>query len=241
MTKSSVACELCIEALVKTGKATFWTFTFDTGFALGDMGSDHEEAAEQWDKCLRAFRKARPDLAGVRVFEPHKNGRLHIHAVLNGYLPIGWVKAFASQFGFGRINCKKAEKGLDGYLSKYLRKGLKVRHRHFRKGRRLWASFGKFGGKSLVKNIEVESNYGTFFRWWSELPAKRAEIFFISVERSLQGKFGTPMLPSFPPQLGTRGQRWHWGKRIYNAAQFWKLNASEAVLSRFSDAMAVVP
>jgi len=242
MTKSSEACSRSIEALVATGTATFWTFTFDPGFVLGYMGVDHDESADQWDKCLRALRKAKPDLAGIRVFEAHKNGRLHIHAFFNGHLPIRWVKALASRFGCGRINCKKAYQGLGEYLSKYLRKGQKMRHRNFRKGRRLWGNFGKFSGKRLVSDIEVESTYGTFLKWWLALSEEEAEKFFFAVSLGIQGWFhARPLLPWIVLKLATRGQRWWWGKRLYYGAGFWKDVAAYSVLCQFPDALRVIP
>ena len=241
MNKSAAACTFNAELLIETGKATFWTFTFDPGYEEGDMGWDHEEGAKLWDKCLRAMRRKNPDLAGMRVFEPHANGRLHIHAIFNQRVPIRWMKSMARPYGFGRISCTQIQKeegsGLPDYLAKYMQKGQRDRQR-LRKGRRLWATFGKLPQRSLVKNIEIDSLDSRFFRWWLKLSLKEACAFYACVIPSLFGRYHETLPLAAIPKLSTRGQRWHWGQRLLMASQIWKSQNEIAASQRFPGAFA---
>ncbi len=226
MRKSAVACTFTAEHIIEAGGSTWWTFTFDPGFKAGDVGLNHDWGADQWDRCLRALRREYSNLGGIRVFEPHKDGRLHIHVIFNRRLPIQHVRRLSRRYGFGRINCKQVvtneSTGLAHYLTKYLRKTHADRHEHFRKGRRLWASFGKLPNKSLVKNIRCDSPSSRFLKWWFRAPLQVAEDFFC---RTIPWSFSTTEGQILPrqslPKLKTHGQRWRWSDRIYVAFSIW--------------------
>lgn len=145
----------------------FWTFTFAEVLDL-------KEAVKRWHRFLSdhdGLRKSFPGVQGVRVYELHPgkppdyfSHGLHVHAVLNQFLPVDQVRAIAERKGFGRIHVKKVPRESAKYLAKYLGK---KRPECFA-GMRLWAPFGKLDS-TKVRDIEVSSRWGDTYRLLAQL------------------------------------------------------------------------
>lgn len=155
MTNSSLACEWNLEAVFEERKtAYFWTFTFVEVLDL-------EEACRRWGKLADWFKWFfKGTVWGVRVYELHDEHGLHVHAVVNRRVRVELVRPASERLGFGRIHVKRVDRKGARYLLKYL--GKQYRDPCLR-GRRMWACFGGWQGRSrtLVKNI-VKRNARTF-------------------------------------------------------------------------------
>jgi hypothetical protein len=95
-----------------------------------------EDWAAAWDKFRRLCAKAGVDLLYVAVLEPHKKGNFHLHAAVNGYLPINtlrgiWLACCGNGVkGSGNVDVKyrqdlsedKRRSGVAKYISKYISK-----------------------------------------------------------------------------------------------------------------------
>jgi hypothetical protein len=138
--KSKLAFQWTIDTM--NADVYFWTFTFAEVLGIKD-------AVKRWHRFLSdrdGLRKTFPGVQGVRVYELHP-GRpplflshgLHIHAVVNQFLPVDDVRAIAAKKGFGRIHVQKIPREASKYLAKYLSK----RRPECFAGMRLWAPFGK--------------------------------------------------------------------------------------------------
>jgi len=148
MTKTAFALQLLCESVIAKGRATFWTFTFPE-MVRPSIG------ARMWSALCKSLVR-RLHIWGVRVFELHEAGGLHVHLLVSGRMPIGVVRYLAEKAGFGRIHVEKCFKGsLPKYLSKYLMKQARESSLY---GKRLWAAVGKWPvDRAYVRDIRVES------------------------------------------------------------------------------------
>jgi len=178
MTSSAAALIMSVRSLVSQSKDIyFWTFTYSEAL-------DFKDASKRWNHFNTVLKRKFQQVQGVRVFELHADltktlpegtnqhgdavsnatHGLHVHALLNTYLPVEQVRKIAEKCGFGRINVKKADdlsepERLANYLAKYLRKGLATRPKGL-KGLRLWATFGTWPkGHTRVKDIEKNTSF----------------------------------------------------------------------------------
>jgi hypothetical protein len=96
----------------------------------------------------------------IRVYELHDEHGLHIHWLVDRFLPVQVVRRIAKRHGFGRIHAKRCGKWVGDYLAKYLSKEVRAA---CLKGKRLWAGFGN-ATWCRVKDINVRSWLGEEYR-----------------------------------------------------------------------------
>lgn len=80
-----------------------------------------------WNKLRCRMNRAAPGTQYFLVPEPHKDGRLHLHAIVSCDLPKRWWKDNARSCGFGYQNDVQevvSIGGVVGYVSKYMSKML---------------------------------------------------------------------------------------------------------------------
>lgn len=149
--KRYCAAEFNLKELRKhASKLYMWTLTFPY-FATAETSRDVVRQFIQWAN--------RHGANGVRVYEKHRSGSLHIHIVMDRYFYVRTVRQYWESLGGGRIHVKILNPDDAGlYIAKELMKvGQKM---GFPKGTRLYATFGncwKEIGKSLVNSIRFES------------------------------------------------------------------------------------
>ena len=161
--KTQLAFEWSMDELYKVSEQNgrrlyFWTFTFKECLDL-------EVATKLWSKLLSTLRMTGHRMFGVRRFELHPNGHgLHVHCLLDARLDVNKIRPIAQKIGFGRIHVVrlglKAFEKTKEYLIKYLSK---EDREPCMKGKRLWATCGKFKGVR-VNRIEVISPFVSFFK-----------------------------------------------------------------------------
>ena len=96
--RRQIACEFNLVALKKGVKQLYmWTPTFPF-FARPESVRDQTRQLIQWFN--------RHGATGVRVYEMHKSGSLHLHIVLDKALWVGDVRSFWQSIGGGRIHVK---------------------------------------------------------------------------------------------------------------------------------------
>jgi hypothetical protein len=147
VTKSGIACEFSIKALLKDHKIAYlWTFTFAEVLP-------EDVAAWMWSRLAQDLRR-QVGFYGVRCFELHPGGHgLHIHFVTPRRYDVNHVRHYSDLHGFGRINVKRMPASAAGYIAKYLQKASRC---PALKGKRLWSCVG-FKEGSKVKNIVIDS------------------------------------------------------------------------------------
>jgi len=90
---------------------------------------------DAWGKLYWRLKRAAPGVQYFMVPEPHKDGRLHLHAIVSCDLPKRWWKDNARASGFGYQNDVQevvSVGGVVGYVSKYMSKMLQFTN--FQKG-----------------------------------------------------------------------------------------------------------
>lgn len=129
-----------------------WTFT------LAEV-LDIKATRKRWNYLLTLIKRRWPKLAGLRVFELHKNHGIHVHLVTNRWIDVNVARALAKQAGWGRIHVTRIPSERAGYLAKYLSK-----HRpECLKGWRLWAGFGEWEW-TRVKDVVFNSLFCRIYR-----------------------------------------------------------------------------
>lgn len=151
------AAEFNLTALRASSKNLYmWTFTFP-------YFAEAESVREMVRRMVQALN--RWGAVGVRVYEHHKSGSLHIHVVCNKFFWVGRVRSYWQDLGGGRVHVKFLNPDDSGlYITKELMK--KRQKTGFPKGTRVYAAFGRGWdviGKSLVGNIRFESSGFTMF------------------------------------------------------------------------------
>jgi hypothetical protein len=152
--KSHIALKFNVEKLFEGPESGvyFWTSTFREVLTI-------KQASRKWSAfakdLVREF-----GVSGVRVYELHDEHGLHIHWLVNRFLPVQIVRRIAERHGFGRIHAKRCGKWVGDYLAKYLSKEVRAK---CLKGKRLWAGFGSTTW-CRVKDINVRSWLGDEYR-----------------------------------------------------------------------------
>jgi hypothetical protein len=144
MTKSKAAYLFATQTLGKDS-LYMWTFTFAEVLNIKDT-------RKRWNYLLTLMKRRWPKLAGLRVFELHKNHGLHVHLVTNRWIDVNVARKLAKKAGWGRIHVMRIPPERASYLAKYLSK---QRPECF-KGWRLWAGFGEWEW-TKVKDIVFDS------------------------------------------------------------------------------------
>jgi len=88
-----------------------------------------------WNKLRCRLNRAAPGTQYFMVPEPHKDGRVHLHAIVSCDLPKKWWKDSARSCGFGYQNDVQevvSVGGVVGYVSKYM--GKMLQFTNFQKG-----------------------------------------------------------------------------------------------------------
>jgi len=133
-----------------TSRLFMWTFTFP-------YFASPEASREMVRRLIQHLR--RKGASGVRVYEQHKSGSLHIHLVIDKYFHVNPVRHYWQSLGGGRIHCKFLSPSDAGqYITKELSKT--SQRFSFKKGTRVYATFGdiwKTIGKTLVNMVRFES------------------------------------------------------------------------------------
>jgi hypothetical protein len=92
-----------------------WTFTFAAVL-------DVKATRKKWNHLLTLLKRRWPKLAGLRVFELHKNHGLHVHLVTNRWIDVNVARELAFLAGWGRIHVMRIPPERASYLAKYLSK-----------------------------------------------------------------------------------------------------------------------
>lgn len=152
MKKTHVAFRFNVD-LLKGRSLYLWTFTQPECV-------DVDYAVRAWAALLRDLIR-HLGFRGVRVFEMHQSHGLHVHVLTDVRYDVDLVRVWSRHWGWGRIHVKKIPREKGHYLGKYLSKG--DRPECF-KGRRLWATFGKWAVKSLVASVVCYSSWYLAYR-----------------------------------------------------------------------------
>ena len=179
MSPSCAALCLSVRTLVATNASIFfWTFTFEDAI-------DFKEASRRWNYLNTVLQRKYKGIQGVRVYELHGSPRglsdgvdeygdnqcsgthgIHVHCLINQYLPIEELRKIAKVCRFGRIHVAQATdlsspERLANYLAKYLRKAQGTRPKGL-KGFRLWGAIGKWQ-KTKVIDIKKDTPFKEFY------------------------------------------------------------------------------
>jgi hypothetical protein len=148
--KSRTAFKFNVERLFESSQlgVYFWTSTFRKVITV-------KEASKRWSAFAKDIVREL-ELYGLRVYELHDEHGLHIHWVVDRFVPVQVVRSIAQRHGFGRIHVKRCGKWIADYLAKYLSKEVRAA---CLKGKRLWAAFGDVRW-CRVKDIVVSSWLG---------------------------------------------------------------------------------
>jgi hypothetical protein len=142
--KSQAACLFSLEALPSPGGYRYlWTLTTPDVVEL-------KVISHRWLTFLKRFKRAFPQVSGVRVFELHAeefSHGWHVHFVLGERIDVGWVRENAEACGFGRVNVVRVPAKQSEYVAKYLTKQDRL---HWMKGARLWGRWGPFKGTRVA-------------------------------------------------------------------------------------------
>ena len=154
-----LACEFNLLALRKdVPRLYMWTPTFPF-FATPEAVREQVRQLVQWFN--------RQGATGIRVYELHKSGSLHLHVVIDKALWVGDVRRFWQGIGGGRIHVKHlSPQDYGQYITKELMKP--AQKLGMPKGTRIYAAFGKAWdkiGKTLVANIGFDG--GDFLSYLS--------------------------------------------------------------------------
>ena len=148
--KSHTAFKFNVERLFESSESGvyFWTSTFRKVITV-------KEASKLWSAFAKDIVREL-GLSGLRVYELHDEHGLHIHWLVDRFVPVQIVRRIAERHGFGRIHAKRCGKWVGDYLAKYLSKEVRAA---CLKGKRLWAGFGE-ATWCRVKDINVRSWLG---------------------------------------------------------------------------------
>ena len=106
--RRQIACEFNLVALKKGVKQLYmWTPTFPF-FARPESVRDQTRQLIQWFN--------RHGATGVRVYEMHKSGSLHLHIVLDKALWVGDVRSFWQSIGGGGFMLKFSRLKISGSI-----------------------------------------------------------------------------------------------------------------------------
>jgi len=141
--KSIDAFKWACEYLFDRGQVFLWTFTFKETMADWQVGP---ATALLFRDIGRMFCG---NIGGVRVYEVHPGGHgLHVHALLNRWVPAAAVWRIARKHGLGRVDVVRCKsQGASAYLAKYLSKSAASLY----PGTRRWQSWGN------AKHVRVRS------------------------------------------------------------------------------------
>ncbi len=123
-----------------------WPFTFATVL-------DVKATRKKWNHLLTLLKRRWPNLAGLRVFELHKNHGLHVHLVTNRWIDVNVARELAFLAGWGRIHVMRIPPERASYLAKYLSK----ERPECLKGWRLWAGFGDWDWTKVKDVFSIRS------------------------------------------------------------------------------------
>ncbi len=151
MTKSKAAYLFATQTLGKEN-LYMWTFTFAAVL-------DVKATRKKWNHLLTLLKRRWPKLAGLRVFELHKNHGLHVHLVTNRWIDVNVARELAFLAGWGRIHVMRIPPERASYLAKYLSK----ERPECLKGWRLWAGFGDWDW-TKVKDVVFDSLFCRIYR-----------------------------------------------------------------------------
>lgn len=154
--KASILCN--VTTLANEGDLYFWTLT------CPDEVHDPREFSYRWNKLRTRLMKEFPQLRGLRVYEYHPGGHgIHMHLVVNCFLPAAKMWRICAAAGFGHIDVRKCDGDAEDvarYLTKYITKaGTEEWH-----GTRVFGTFGWKGTQTRLRDIEVTTAYGTIWR-----------------------------------------------------------------------------
>jgi hypothetical protein len=151
MTKSKAAYLFATQTLGEE-KLYMWTFTFAAVL-------DVKATRKKWNHLLTLLKRRWPKLAGLRVFELHKNHGLHVHLVTNRWIDVNVARELAFLAGWGRIHVMRIPPERASYLAKYLSKD----RPECLKGWRMWAGFGDWDW-TKVKDVGFDSLFCRIYR-----------------------------------------------------------------------------
>src|SRR5258706_393548 len=147
--KSHTAFKFNVESLFDLSQSGvyFWSSTSQNVLTV-------KQASKRWSGFAKDM------VLELRVYELHDEHGLHIHWLVDRFLPVQIVRRIAQRHGFGRIHVMRVGKDIGEYLAKYLSKSVRA---ECLKGKRLWAAFGNVPW-TRVKDIQVQSWLGTEYR-----------------------------------------------------------------------------
>jgi hypothetical protein len=152
--KSRTAFKFNVERLFESSASGvyFWTSTFMEVLTV-------KQASKRWSAFSKEVVREL-GVYGLRVYELHDEHGLHVHWLVDRFMPVQVVRRIAQRHGFGRIHVQRCGKWVGDYLAKYLSKEVRAA---CLKGKRLWAAFGEVRW-GRVKDIQVKSWLGEEYR-----------------------------------------------------------------------------
>jgi len=168
--KRQTACLFNLRELASSGDLYLWTFTFRQFSRPENVRC----MVNSLVKLLGAL-----GASGVRVYENHKRGSLHVHLVINRRLCVVRVRKLWEKWGGGRLHVLPITDGSKGeYIAKELSKN--KQQAGMEKGVRIYACFGplwKSLDKTLVKDVQRTSNdFASYF--YRRYPSHRDAVMF---------------------------------------------------------------
>jgi len=166
--KTKFAARATLHGLTEVqGSVYLWTFTYPQV-----LGEQHIVAMEIWRSFLKRVQRQKYFTRGCRVVELHKNGAIHIHAVIPDWISVIRVRNDWKAVGGGRLNVKSIASERALYIAKYLSKGDKSQ---YVKGLRRWAVWGDWRNiRVRAKDVQFDTLLTRAYRWLKEKNNKLA-------------------------------------------------------------------
>jgi len=169
--------EALITRLQQGGGAVFVTLTFP-------CHQTADECAGAWDSLRKRGRRERWwPLDGVRVFERHKSGSFHVHAILPESCARS-LQEVAHECGFGNIDVRPVwGLGVAGYLADEIGKRGQKDMAGAGRPVRVWAAWGS--SRTRVKDVTITTLFTQLRAAWKPLRARNSFKLYRLIGRAL--------------------------------------------------------
>ena len=220
MHKTEAAYRFSCNTLAEQGPIYLWTFTFKDVIPI-------KEARKRWNHALTLLRREWPRLRGIRVFELHEEHGLHVHLLVDRYLPADELRPLTTQAGWARIHVKP----YSAQRARYLAKFLSAKRPGCLKGIRLWAPFGPGWNPTKTRDVEKESPFTTIYRacaaWlgWTGSKGFLDRIKFVNrmYDRTIEEGWEPGLGPGRKPYPACTGQELGLGPILWDFRSFLRL------------------
>jgi len=115
-----------MEQELKDSTFRFFTLTVDINRYTSEIAAHQINIA--WDILLKRIRRKFKNIKYIKIIEFTKKSYVHIHALINVYIPQSWLSKAWDEIGMGYIvDIKKVRSvGVTSYIAKYLSKFSKL-------------------------------------------------------------------------------------------------------------------